>query len=221
MADGDDRSDAFHARFVVGAGSSVDAHACAVPVDLGDHLVSGVPQRRDVLLGFLVDLGAEDERDVRCGGGHALVHARRSGTHGTVPAIPNHRTGRIDTMLDDIHRHARERADELPGSALDHPFGPEWDVYKVRGKVFMLLAELAGVPIVNLKADPYDAQLLRENYAGITAGYHMNKKHWITVHAGSEADLQLLRDLVTDSYLLVVEKLPRAHRPVDPATFGR
>ena len=28
-------------------------------------------------------------------------------------------------------------------------------------------------------------------------------------------------DLVTDSYLLVVENLPRAKRPVDPATFGR
>ena len=32
---------------------------------------------------------------------------------------------------------------------------------------------------------------------------------------------QLVDDLVTDSYLLVVENLPRAKRPVDPATFGR
>ena len=50
----------------------------------------------------------------------------------------------------DLHRRARERADELPGSGLEHPFGPEWDVYKVRGKVFMLLAMLGGEPIVNL-----------------------------------------------------------------------
>jgi predicted DNA-binding protein (MmcQ/YjbR family) len=30
-----------------------------------------------------------------------------------------------------------------------------------------------------------------------------------------------VEDLVTESYLLVVENLPRAERPVDPATFGR
>ena len=48
----------------------------------------------------------------------------------------------------DLHRCARERADELPGSGLEHPFGPEWDVYKVRGKVFMLLSVLGGEPIV-------------------------------------------------------------------------
>jgi predicted DNA-binding protein (MmcQ/YjbR family) len=31
----------------------------------------------------------------------------------------------------------------------------------------------------------------------------------------------LIDNLVTDSYLLVVENLPRATRPVDPASFGR
>lgn len=121
----------------------------------------------------------------------------------------------------DLHRHARTRADELPGSGLEHPFGPEWDVYKVRGKVFMLLAELGGQPIVNLKADPQDALALCETFPEITPGYHMNKKHWVTIRPGSAVDETLLVDLVTDSYLRVVEKLPRAQRPVDPALFGR
>ena len=55
---------------------------------------------------------------------------------------------------EELQEHARERVRELPGADLEHPFGPDWDTYKVRD-------------------------------------------------------------------LLVVENLPRAKRPVDPATFGR
>jgi predicted DNA-binding protein (MmcQ/YjbR family) len=49
----------------------------------------------------------------------------------------------------------------------------------------------------------------------------MNKKHWITLHPRNDLSKPLIDDLVTDSYLLVVENLPRAKRPVDPVTFGR
>ena len=49
----------------------------------------------------------------------------------------------------------------------------------------------------------------------------MNKRHWITLHPGPSLDPELVGDLVTDSYLLVVAKLPRARRPVDPQLFGR
>ncbi|MFS0865888.1 MmcQ/YjbR family DNA-binding protein [Microbacterium sp. 179-B 1A2 NHS] len=115
--------------------------------------------------------------------------------------------------------HARTR--ELPGAELTHPFGPEWDVYKVRGRVFLLLTELRGQQVVTLKTDPEDSRALREAYPDITPGYHMNKKHWITVHPGGALDAGLLDDLVTDSYLLVVENLPKRTRPVDPAAFAR
>lgn len=113
------------------------------------------------------------------------------------------------------------RADALPGAELTHPFGPEPDVWKVRGKVFLLLGETAGRPAATLKAAPEDAVALREAHAAITPGYHMNKRHWITVAAGDTLDEQLIEDLVTESYLLVVETLPRAQRPVDPELFGR
>lgn len=49
----------------------------------------------------------------------------------------------------------------------------------------------------------------------------MNKKHWITLHPAGALQKQLIDGLVTESYLLVVENLPRAKQPVDPATFGR
>lgn len=49
----------------------------------------------------------------------------------------------------------------------------------------------------------------------------MNKRHWIALRPGSGIDDELVRELVTVSYLLVVEKLPRAVRPVDPALYAR
>ncbi|MDO5662439.1 MAG: MmcQ/YjbR family DNA-binding protein [Brachybacterium sp.] len=120
-----------------------------------------------------------------------------------------------------VQQCAAERADELPAAQRTHPFGPDWDVWKVRGKVFMLQTEEPGEPVVVLKADPADARLLRDVHTDITAGYHMNKKHWITLHEGGDLDQQLIRDLVSESYLLVVEKLPADQRPVDPGTFGQ
>jgi predicted DNA-binding protein (MmcQ/YjbR family) len=99
---------------------------------------------------------------------------------------------------------------------------PEWEVYKVRDKVFMLMTDVTGESIVILKADPEDAKALRSAHDDITPGYRMNKKHWITLRpGGSIQKKRLVDDLVTESYLLVVENLPRARRPVDPATFGR
>ena len=118
-----------------------------------------------------------------------------------------------------LHELALERALELPAAALEKPFGPEYEVVKVLGKMFLLATALRGVPIVVLKADPRDSEMLRENVRGISPGYHMNKRHWITVEAADDVDESLLRDLVTDSYRLVVATLPRRQRPIDPETF--
>lgn len=115
---------------------------------------------------------------------------------------------------------AHEVAAALPASTNGHPFGPEYEVFKVKGKVFMLLTEVPGEPIVVLKADSEDAKALRQSYRDITPGYHMNKKHWITIHSGETVDKAIVRELVIESYRLVVAGLPRAEQPVDPETSG-
>jgi predicted DNA-binding protein (MmcQ/YjbR family) len=120
-----------------------------------------------------------------------------------------------------LQERASRRARELPGAELTHPFGEDWEVYKVRGKVFMLQTEVTGEPIVTLKATPADGRSLREAFEDITPGYHMNKKHWITLLPHGGLDTSLIDDLVTESYLLVVEKLSKDQRPVDPASFGQ
>lgn len=95
----------------------------------------------------------------------------------------------------------------------DFPFNPETSVFKVRGKLFALTHLDARPLTVNLKCDPEDAIRLRGEYEGlITPGYHMNKRHWNTVTVDGELPDRLVRELIEDSYDLVVAGLPRADR---------
>ncbi|MGN9815778.1 MmcQ/YjbR family DNA-binding protein [Streptomyces sp. SD11] len=95
----------------------------------------------------------------------------------------------------------------------EFPFNPETSVFKVLGKMFAL-SSLEGSPLtVNLKCDPEDAVRLRGEYEGlIVPGWHMNKRHWNTVTVDGGLSDRLVRELVEDSYDLVVAGLPRAER---------
>ncbi|MER8094140.1 MmcQ/YjbR family DNA-binding protein [Streptomyces goshikiensis] len=93
----------------------------------------------------------------------------------------------------------------------EFPFTPQTSVFKVMGKVFALSALDAEPLKVNLKCEPELAVRLREEHAAIVPGYHMNKRHWNTVTV-SELPDALVRELVEDSYDLVVAGLPRAER---------
>ncbi len=86
------------------------------------------------------------------------------------------------------------------------PFGPDVLVYKVHGKMFALTAPDDFPSSINLKCDPERSLELREEYPAITAGYHMNKKHWNTIILDHSVPPALLRSLIAHSYELVVEK---------------
>ncbi|GAA4920539.1 MmcQ/YjbR family DNA-binding protein [Streptomyces coeruleoprunus] len=94
----------------------------------------------------------------------------------------------------------------------EFPFGPETSVFKVAGKMFALSA-LDGRPLtVNLKCEPEIAERLRADHPQwIVPGYHMNKRHWNTVTVG-QLPVRMVRELIEDSYDLVVAGLPRAQR---------
>ncbi|MGP4089329.1 MmcQ/YjbR family DNA-binding protein [Streptomyces sp. KR55] len=95
----------------------------------------------------------------------------------------------------------------------DFPFRPEISVFKVLGKLFALTTLDARPLTVNLKCDPEDAVRLRAEHPGlIVPGYHMNKRHWNTVTVDGELPDRLVRELIEDSYDLVVAGLPRAER---------
>ncbi len=83
------------------------------------------------------------------------------------------------------------------------PFGPETLVFKVKGKIFFL-ASLEKQPLqFNVKCDPEKAIELREKFACILPGYHMNKKLWNTVIVDGTVPGCLLQEFIDDSYGLV------------------
>ncbi len=99
-----------------------------------------------------------------------------------------------------------------PGSVLEYPFGPEAAVFKVRGKMFALVAMDGPPDYITLKAVPEEGEALRAQHDFIREGYYMNKRHWITVDIELETPAQLVEDLVADSYDLIVSKLPKRVR---------
>ena len=99
-----------------------------------------------------------------------------------------------------------------PGAVEDYPFGDDVAVFKVGGRVFALCA-LSGRPgSVSLKCDPTLAEALRDRYPSVRPGYHLNKRHWNTVLCDGSLPDELVRDMVEDSYDLVVESLPKRIR---------
>ena len=101
---------------------------------------------------------------------------------------------------------------EQRGAIEDFPFGPEHSVFKVAGKMFALSA-LERTPLeVSVKCEPELAVGLRESYPAIRPGYHLNKRHWNTLTLDRSLPDQLVRDMIEDSYDLVVSALPRRTR---------
>jgi predicted DNA-binding protein (MmcQ/YjbR family) len=99
-----------------------------------------------------------------------------------------------------------------PGATEEFPFGPEHSVFKVAGKMFALSA-LERTPLqVSVKCEPELAVGLRDSYRAIRPGYHLNKRHWNTLTLDGSLPDELVRDLVEDSYDLVVTALPRRIR---------
>ncbi|MDN3679260.1 MmcQ/YjbR family DNA-binding protein [Vibrio tapetis subsp. quintayensis] len=101
---------------------------------------------------------------------------------------------------------------ESRGSDQSYPFGPEASVFKVRDKMFALIAFHKEKLCITLKATPADVEVLTEQFDAIIPGYHMNKKHWITVTMEGDVSEGMIKDLVDGSYKLVVSKLPKVQR---------
>ncbi|HYK32090.1 MAG TPA: MmcQ/YjbR family DNA-binding protein [Streptosporangiaceae bacterium] len=101
----------------------------------------------------------------------------------------------------------------FPGAVEDFPFGDEVSVFKVGGKMFAA-SHLDSQPLqVSVKCDPEIALRLRADHPAVAPGYHLNKRHWNTVTIDGSLPDQMLSEMVTDSYDLVVASLPKARRP--------
>ena len=101
---------------------------------------------------------------------------------------------------------------DLNGAVETFPFNAETSAFKVGGKIFALTTLDAEQLSVSLKCDPELALRLRAAHPAITGGWHLNKRHWNTVRLDGSVPDQLVREMVEDSYDLVVAGLPRAGR---------
>jgi predicted DNA-binding protein (MmcQ/YjbR family) len=61
----------------------------------------------------------------------------------------------------------------------------------------------------DLKCDPDESKMLQEEYEGIVPGYHMNKKHWISVYFNKDVPKEKIESLVKKSYNTIVAGLTK------------
>jgi predicted DNA-binding protein (MmcQ/YjbR family) len=100
----------------------------------------------------------------------------------------------------------RSYALSLRGVEETFPFGDNVIVFKIHGKMFLLLPLNSENLNFNVKCNPELAMELREQYSCIQPGYHMNKKHWNTVFVDGSLTGKQIKEFIKNSYHLVMKK---------------
>lgn len=98
------------------------------------------------------------------------------------------------------------------------PFGKaptEYDknllLFSVLGKWFCFV-NIEIFDFCTLKCTPEQSKELQEKYEGIKPGYHMNKKHWISVRFNEDVPESVIKQLVRQSYELVVNSFTKKQK---------
>lgn len=103
----------------------------------------------------------------------------------------------------------RDYALSLPGVTEGMPFGEDCLVFRIEGKIFLCLNLESNPPRMALKLAPERGEELRERYAGVTAAWHWNKRHWNDIYYEQGfADAQI-EDWIAEGYRLVLSSLPK------------
>jgi len=67
--------------------------------------------------------------------------------------------------------------------------------------------------MLNVKCNPDKALELRATYHAVIPGYHMNKKHWNSIMVNEDANDELIKEWIKESYQLVIQTIPKSKRP--------
>jgi predicted DNA-binding protein (MmcQ/YjbR family) len=98
------------------------------------------------------------------------------------------------------------------GAHEDYPFGSEPLVVKISTRMFALFSYRGDKLGISLKCDPFVIQSLKQQYASITPGYHLNKQHWITIQIDGSVPENELIWLIDLSYELVYKSLTKSEK---------
>jgi predicted DNA-binding protein (MmcQ/YjbR family) len=103
-----------------------------------------------------------------------------------------------------------------PGAYLDNPWGEEDSVVKVGGKIFCFLGAADGPPGICVKNTRELIQEWRDRYPEhATVPRYLAKHLWnqVSLDGAGAPDLDEARELIDDSYALIVASLPKSKRP--------
>lgn len=104
-----------------------------------------------------------------------------------------------------------EHTQSKKGLEESFPFDQETLVFKVGGKIFMLISLEKQPLTIAVKTDPEWSSELREHYPQIEGAYHMNKTHWNSVVLEGLKE-ELIKKLINHSYELIVKSLTKIKR---------
>lgn len=96
----------------------------------------------------------------------------------------------------------------LPMVTEDMPFGEDYLVLRVCGKIFACIGFERPDYFV-LKCNPEYALDLRDRYAEIEAAWHWNKRHWNQLNPRGSLTDDMVKSLIRHSYGEVVAKLTK------------
>lgn len=92
------------------------------------------------------------------------------------------------------------------------PFDDVSLVFKVEGKMFLLLPLDAEEPSVSLKCSTDYVEELRAHYAAVEPAWHFNKKYWNTIYLVRDMESEDIKNWIRHSYCEVIRKLPKKIR---------
>ena len=98
-----------------------------------------------------------------------------------------------------------------PGVTKDFKNEWNWMRYHVGGKMFAAVCmNDEGTPVyITLKLEPAAGEFWRGQYKDVIPGYYMNKVHWNSIRPDGQVPDEILRDMLDQSYALVLGGLSK------------
>ena len=100
----------------------------------------------------------------------------------------------------------------LPFATERCPFGPDTLALEIGGKMFCLIDLSGEWQFYNLKVDPDYSIELQDRYPEVRPGYHMNKRHWISIDYQNSIPLRIEKELIRHAYQQTAKGLTKKLR---------
>lgn len=106
----------------------------------------------------------------------------------------------------------REYCLSKPYATEDMPFGPDYIVFRIGGKIFCCLALVLG-NVVQLKWSPDEFDEVIERHSYIHQAWHWHKRHMIQFDlADTSIPEDIVGEMVDRAYTYVRDRLPKKQR---------